>query len=164
MPLTIRTAGNHPHTNIIGAQWFNDYYNLLTGVTVDQQVTIANTVTVQGVVSLANPSATVKGKINQNGSVSFDGGLITSDGSGHLSIGSMLFPGSGKLSRIAMGGGTVNGGGPSTFTHNLGVTPTVAFILPVSTYWANINSVSSSTITVAENGSDTFQVWYVVMA
>ncbi len=43
MPLTVRQDGNTA-ANIIHAQWFNDYYNLLTGAMTDQEVTIAQNV------------------------------------------------------------------------------------------------------------------------
>ncbi len=46
MPLTVRNNGSGP-TNVIQAAWFNDYYNLLTGVMQDQPVTIKNNLSLQ---------------------------------------------------------------------------------------------------------------------
>lgn len=37
MALTLRSNGNNP-INIVTAQWFNDFYNLFTGVMTDQPV------------------------------------------------------------------------------------------------------------------------------
>lgn len=39
MALTIRANGSNPD-NLIGASWFNDYYDLVTGAMTDQPVTL----------------------------------------------------------------------------------------------------------------------------
>lgn len=41
MPLTLRYNGN-ASANLINASWFNDFFNLFTGVMTDQEVTFAN--------------------------------------------------------------------------------------------------------------------------
>lgn len=48
MPLTVRTNGNLPG-NIVGASWWNDYYNLLTGGMTDQEVTIQNNLVLKAI-------------------------------------------------------------------------------------------------------------------
>jgi hypothetical protein len=45
MALTLRTNGTGG--GIVSAAWWNDYYNLLTGVMTDQAITLANTLTAQ---------------------------------------------------------------------------------------------------------------------
>jgi hypothetical protein len=47
MALTLRTNGSSG-VNLVTAAWWNDFYNLLTGVMTDQPVTISNTLTVKG--------------------------------------------------------------------------------------------------------------------
>ena len=76
MPLTVRTNGSGS-SNIIQASWFNDYYNLLTGVMTDQPVTIAQSLTVKGnSLFVQNPSGVTKTSLNDDGTASF-GGAVT---------------------------------------------------------------------------------------
>src|SRR5260221_7138661 len=58
MPLTVRNNGSSP-TNVIKAAWFNDFYNLLTGIMVDQPVTIGNNITLGPPLNYPNPGPTV---------------------------------------------------------------------------------------------------------
>lgn len=53
MALTLRQNGS-TSANLVTASWWNDYYNLLTGVMTDQPVTIANTVAVTGAGTTSN--------------------------------------------------------------------------------------------------------------
>lgn len=55
MPLTVRTDGTGS-TNLITAQWFNDYHDLLTGAMADQPVTVNNDLTLKGV-TFTTPTA-----------------------------------------------------------------------------------------------------------
>lgn len=48
MPLTLRSNGSGS-SNIISASWFNDFYNLLTGVMQDQEVSIKNNLVLQAI-------------------------------------------------------------------------------------------------------------------
>jgi hypothetical protein len=56
MPLTYRGNGTAPQYQV-GASWWNDYYNLLTGVMVDQPITIKNNTNIQA--SYGTPPACV---------------------------------------------------------------------------------------------------------
>jgi hypothetical protein len=60
MPLTVRSNGLFG-SNIIRANWFNDYYNLLTGIMQDQEVTIKNNLVLQAIGNPPSvaPTATV---------------------------------------------------------------------------------------------------------
>ncbi len=55
MALTVRTNGTGA-SNLITAQWFNDYHDLLTGVMADQPVTINNTASLKGI-TFTTPTA-----------------------------------------------------------------------------------------------------------
>ena len=50
MALTLRTNGSSG-VNLVSAQWWNDYYNLLTGVMTDQTVTLKTDLVLQSILS-----------------------------------------------------------------------------------------------------------------
>lgn len=60
MSLTFRSNGNSSQ-NQITAAWFNDFYNLLTGVMTDQKVTLANTFVIKAIGP--SPSAGANGTL-----------------------------------------------------------------------------------------------------
>ena len=66
MALTVRTNGSGS-SNQITAQWFNDYHDLLTGVMVDQEVTIKQVLALQAIA--AAPSAAMTGSAVSGGSM-----------------------------------------------------------------------------------------------
>jgi hypothetical protein len=162
LALTVRTNGS-----TITASWFNDYYNLLTGVMADQPVTITNTLISRGVFSVKNASSVVKAKINQNGSVSFDGGLITTDGLGNITAASILLP-QGVIKYINWGSVSVPTAG-LTVVHNLGVIPTAILIQTQDTVLDFAVTILQASVTTTQfvlgwPHAGSLDVWWLAIA
>jgi hypothetical protein len=102
-----------------------------------------------GALLVQDSSHVAHAKLYQDGAVSFDGGLITSDGAGGLAFPSTTTPK--IISYLAMGTATGNAPTGVVVTHNLGVVPTAVFLcMHGSPPTVPQTSVDSSSLTTTQ--------------